>query len=215
MAGNAEPVNRAFIRYRVVAKTIESENITSLTLAPVDGGSLPVYSPGQHLVFRLGIGGPNALRHYSISGDPAGPDSLRVSVKREPAPKGQPDVPPGAGSAYMHDGVQVGDVLAAAGPVGDFRLDEHSQRPVLLFSGGVGLTPMLCMLHRLVRASNRRVYFLHACENGDVHAFADEVADLARERSGIAVHFCYREPTGHDRARGGLDRKSTRLNSSH
>src|SRR3546814_729190 len=104
----------------------------------------------------------------------------------------------------MHVGVRVGVGLAAAGPVVYFWVDEHSQRPVLLFSGGVGLTPMLCMLHRPVRASNRRVYFLHACENGDVHAFADEVADLARERSGIAVHFCYREPTGPDRARGGF-----------
>ncbi len=191
--------NRIFRDYTVLAKVPESQVITSLVLAPVSAGDVPAYRPGQHLIFRLDAAGAKVLRHYSISGDPAAPGTLRVSVKREPPPRDRPDLPPGVGSGHMHDRVQVGDTLTAAGPMGDFVLAEESGRPVLLLSGGVGLTPMMCMLHRLVRASSRPVYFVHACENGEVHAFADEVAALARQRPGVHVHFCYREPTMQDR----------------
>ncbi|TCT07428.1 2Fe-2S iron-sulfur cluster-binding protein [Paralcaligenes ureilyticus] len=193
--------NRVFRDYMVLAKIPESQVITSLVLAPVSGEGVPAYHPGQHLIFRLDAPGAKILRHYSISGDPAAPGALRVSVKREPPPRDRPELPPGVGSGHMHDRVQVGDTLTAAGPVGDFVLAEDSGRPVLLLSGGVGLTPMMCMLHRLVQASSRPVYFVHACENGEVHAFADEVAALARQRPGVRVHFCYREPTVQDRER--------------
>ncbi|MEO6985055.1 MAG: FAD-binding oxidoreductase [Paralcaligenes sp.] len=190
--------DRTLRDYTVLDKVSESQVITSLLLAPVCGGDVPAYRPGQHLVFRLNVEGVKVLRHYSISGDPSVPGTLRVSVKREPPPRGRTDLPAGVGSNHMHDFVQVGDILTAAGPVGDFILAEDSVRPVLLLSGGVGLTPMMCMLHRLVRASNRPVYFVHACENGDVHAFADEVMALTRQRPGVSVHFCYRQPTVQD-----------------
>lgn len=192
MAHGSNTVNREFRDYKVVAKVTESDAITSLTLALADGAAAPAYRPGQYLVFRLPIDGATVLRNYSVSGDPADAGVLRIAVKREPAPTAQ--VPAGLGSNYLHDQVQVGDTLNAAGPMGDFVLDEGSQRPVVLLSGGVGLTPMMCMLHRLVKASQRRVFFIHACENGSVHAFADEVQALASRREGVSVHFCYRNP---------------------
>ena len=201
-AAGAAAVDRAFREYRVMARRDESRIITSLVLAPLDGAPVPDYRPGQHLVFRLNAGGGNILRHYSVSGDPADHSLLRISVKREPAPPGRPELPAGLGSAYMHDHARVGDVLSAAGPLGGFVLDEDSERPVLLLSAGVGLTPMMAMLHRLVRDSARRVYFVHACENGEVHAFAEEVRALAAARPGVAAHFRYRCATDEDLARG-------------
>ncbi len=77
-----------------------------------------------------------------------------------------------------------------------FVLDEASQRPVLLLSGGVGLTPMVAMLHRLAE-TDREVHFLHACENGRVHARREEV--LARVSDKIQARFIYRNPTDADR----------------
>jgi len=202
-AANAGTANRGFRLYKVVARHEESRIITSLVLAPADGAPPPDYRPGQHLVFRLkDEAGGNMLRHYSVSGDPAERGLLRISVKREPAPPGRPDLPPGRGSAYMHDRAQVGDVLTAAGPMGGFVLDEDSERPVLLLSAGVGLTPMLAMLYRLVRGSVRPVYFVHACENGEVHAFAEEVRALASVRPGVTAHFRYRCATDEDLAQG-------------
>ncbi|AWY39608.1 oxidoreductase [Pseudomonas putida] len=186
-------VQKGFLTYRVVEKRRESELVTSFLLAAND--PLPAFRPGQFVVVRLpGDDGGTLLRNYSLSGKARDATHLRISVKREPAPAGRPDLPAGKGSGYLHEHVRVGDLLEIAGPVGDFVLDEESRRPVVLFSGGVGITPMVSMLHSLSVDSQRRVYFVHACENGAVHAFRDEVLALAASRPGIDVHFCYRQP---------------------
>lgn len=192
--------SRGFNTYRIVEKKRESEAITSFVLAASDGISSMPFKPGQFLAVRLpaGPGGAFVLRNYSLSGSPDDPHQLRISVKREAAPADKPELPSGLGSSFLHDRVQIGDLLEVAGPAGEFVLDENSERPVVLFSGGVGLTPMVSMLQRLSLHSRRRVYFIHACENGAVHAFRDEVLELATARSGITTHFCYRTPRGTD-----------------
>lgn len=197
MTKGVAPMNRTFREYRVTAKSVESDVITSFYLEPTDGAAVPDHKPGQHLVFRLDVDGTSILRNYSVSSG-SNNKFVRIGVKREPAPKDNPQLPAGLISNYMHDHVQVGDILTAAGPMGDFMLAEDSQRPVVLFSGGVGLTPMVAMLHQLVHHSDRRVFFIHACENGRVHAFADEVRALANIRPGVTVHFCYRDPAPSD-----------------
>ncbi|MEI2686495.1 MAG: hypothetical protein V9G14_09755 [Cypionkella sp.] len=116
-----------------------------------------------------------------------------------------PGLPVGQSSNYLHDNVCVGDVLIADGPRGEFVLDEVSDRPVVLFSGGVGLTPMVAMLHALVNRSARRTLFLHACENGEVHALRDEVNGLIGQRPGLSAHYCYRAPSAEDRIANRFD----------
>lgn len=186
--------NRSFREYRVVARHAESAVICSLVLEPADGAPVSRYKPGQYLIFRFQLNGQSVLRHYSVSSYSESPEYLRISVKHEKAPIGQ-SVPDGVGSSFLHTEVQVGDILSAVGPVGEFTLSEDSTRPVVLMSGGVGVTPLLSMLHRLARSSQRPVYFIHACENGSLHAFADEVLALAAQREGVQVYFCYRTPS--------------------
>lgn len=188
--------NRRFRDYRVLEKLRESDVITSFVLEPVDG-VVPPYQPGQYLVFRLEIDGQTVLRNYSVSGDPDCTDRLRISVKHEKAPAGL-NVADGVASTWLHQHVQPGDVLNAAGPMGEFVLDESSQRPVVLLSGGVGQTPLLAMLHRLLKRSQRKVYVIHACDNSAVHAFADEMRELVAQHEGVQLYFCYRNPTEHD-----------------
>jgi ferredoxin-NADP reductase/ferredoxin len=195
-ASTEATANRRFRDYRVLEKQRESEVITSFVLEPVDG-VVPPYQPGQYLVFRLEIDGQIVLRNYSVSGDPDCTDRLRISVKHEKAPAGS-SVADGLASSYLHQQVQPGDVLSAAGPMGEFVLDESSQRPVVLLSGGVGQTPLLAMLHRLLKRSQRKVYVIHACDNSAVHAFADEMRELVAQREGVQLYFCYRNPTEHD-----------------
>ena len=192
--------SRRFRGYRVVEKRRESAVISSFLLEPVEGSVLP-YQPGQYLVFRLEIDGQTVLRNYSVSSDPDCTARLRISVKHEIAPAGVA-VPDGLASSYLHQQVDVGDVLNAAGPMGDFVLDESSERPVVLLSGGVGQTPLLSMLHRLVKRSQRKVHVIHACENSTVHAFADELRELAALRGGVQLYFCYRNPSEQDRQAG-------------
>ncbi len=199
-ASTEATASRRFRDYRVLEKQRESEVITSFVLQPVDG-VMPPYQPGQYLVFRLEIDGQTVLRNYSVSGDPDCTDRLRISVKHEKAPAGS-SVADGLASSYLHQQVQPGDVLSAAGPMGEFVLDESSQRPVVLLSGGVGQTPLLAMLHRLLKRSQRKVYVIHACDNSVVHAFADEMRELVAQREGLQLYFCYRNPTEHDEQAG-------------
>ncbi|MGE8517895.1 MAG: 2Fe-2S iron-sulfur cluster-binding protein [Alcaligenes nematophilus] len=199
-ASTEATANRRFRDYRVLEKQRESEVITSFVLQPVDG-VVPPYQPGQYLVFRLEIDGQTVLRNYSVSGDPDCTDRLRISVKHEKAPAGL-NVADGVASTWLHQHVQPGDVLNAAGPMGEFVLDESSQRPVVLLSGGVGQTPLLAMLHRLLKRSQRKVYVIHACDNSAVHAFADEMRELVAQREGVQLYFCYRNPTEHDEQAG-------------
>lgn len=199
-ASTEATANRRFRDYRVLEKQRESEVITSFVLQPVDG-VMPLYQPGQYLVFRLEIDGQIVLRNYSVSGDPDCTDRLRISVKHEKAPAGS-SVADGLASSYLHQQVQPGDVLSAAGPMGEFVLDESSQRPVVLLSGGVGQTPLLAMLHRLLKRSQRKVYVIHACDNSVVHAFADEMRERVAQREGVQLYFCYRNPTEHDEQAG-------------
>ncbi|RWD98794.1 2Fe-2S iron-sulfur cluster-binding protein [Mesorhizobium sp.] len=190
-----------FRELRVVAKVRESATISSFHLEPVEAEGWRPFEPGQFLVFRMPVQGGNdfVLRNYSVSCSPRQQGSYRITVKREAAPGA--GVPDGVGSCYLHDHVEVGDVLLAEGPRGDFKLDGESKRPVVLLSGGVGLTPLVAMLHALA-TTERKVFFIHACDNGEVHALRDELEMISASRPGMTAHFCYRFPTGRDRDAG-------------
>ncbi len=199
-ADQPAPGKGGFRGLRVVAKAVESSLITSFHLQAANGGALPAFRPGQFLVFSIPSGTGHVLRNYSLSGSPDDLSNYRISVKREPS--AGPGLPAGLSSNYLHDHVDVGDVLMVDGPRGAFVLDEESPRPVVLLSGGVGLTPMVAMLHALAQRSTRRVMFLHACENGAIHALRDEVNGLIAQRAGLSAHYCYRLPGEDDRAAG-------------
>lgn len=85
-------------------------------------------------------------------------------------------------------------------------MDVATDTPVSLISAGVGQTPMLAMLDTLAKAKHTaQVNWFHAAENGDVHAFADEVNELGKTLPRFSAHTWYREPTEADRAKGAFD----------
>ncbi len=185
-----------FRRFRVARKHPESSVITSFHLEPEDGGALWDMRPGQYLTLRLPLEGQSVLRTYSLSALPDGCNHHRISVKREDM---------GLGSGWLHDNVAEGDVLEIAAPRGHFFLNEDSARPVLLLAGGVGQTPLMAMLQKLA-GTQRRAWFLHAVENGEVHALRNEAAAIAAASQGrIAVRHIYRNPSDQDRSAGRFD----------
>ncbi len=189
-----------FQALRVIDKVRESRIISSFILEPVDPQGWRPFEAGQFLVLRIPEDGPRrpVPRSYSVSSSPNHRGRYRITIKREPAAAA--GLPEGVGSCWLHDKINVGDTISASGPRGEFMLDRSSTRPAVLLSGGVGLTPMVSMLHALAEGSDRRVHFIHACDNGDVHALGNEVLGLGRVRAGIEVHYCYRFPTDQDRA---------------
>ena len=148
----------------------ESEIIRSFILVPADGGPVLRHRPGQYLTFALDVPGAGLLkRNYSISSAPNG-RSYRISVKRE----ARPGTPPGLASNWLHDQAGPGTRLRVAPPAGDFFLDETNDGPVVLLSGGVGLTPMMSMLESIVQSgSGRPVWYHHGARDRRTHAMAD------------------------------------------
>ena len=181
--------------FRGVGKQRESAEITSFYLAPADGGEVPAYRPGQYVSVRvfvpeLGLMQP---RQYSLS-DAPGQDRLRISVKREAAGA---DTPAGRVSNALHDRLEEGGVLDVAPPQGDFYLREEGNAPVVLLSGGVGLTPMVSILNHLVGLNDdRQIRFVHGCRNNSVHAMRDHVNSIAAGRANVRKAVFYEE-VGH------------------
>ncbi len=189
----------------------ESRTVTSFYLVPEDGAPLPAYRPGQFLGFRLRVPGSDkpVFRDYTISDAPGGGRHYRLSIKREPAPPGDPVAPPGTSSNYFHDHVRVGSKLQVRAPAGAFYLRDGAS-PVVLLSGGVGLTPMISMLNHLVADGDRRpVWFIHGVRNGAEHAFGSHVRKLARKHAQLGVHIAYLEPRPEDKP--GRDYQSSGL----
>ena len=173
--------------FKVVSKTVESDEITSFVFAPVDGGKVLAHQPGQYISVVVTAEGQEARRQYSLS-DVSNGSTYRISVKREQG---------GKVSNHLHDNVKVGDVVSLFPPAGDFTLAE-SDKPLVLISGGVGITPTLAMLGAALR-TNRPVHFIHAARNAGVHAFRDHIDGLAASHPQLRRHYVYEQgETGAD-----------------
>lgn len=77
-------------------------------------------------------------------------------------------------------------------PLGDFVLNESSARPVVLISGGVGITPVLSMFERLA-GSNHHVTFIHGTGNRSQHAFGDHIRAITRKCPNARAVIFYNE----------------------
>jgi len=189
--------------FKVVKKVVESDVITSFYLEPADGEAFPLYQPGQYITVKADIPGePHThLRQYSLSCAPGG-EYYRISVKREDAIG---DNPAGIVSNFLHEQVTEGSILPISAPAGDFVLDQDDERPLVLISGGVGLTPMMSMLETAIKHHpNREVMFIHAARNGKVHAMKERVKEIT-ENHNVTSYTIYDSPGEQDE--GSYDKK--------
>lgn len=194
-APTAPPAWTGFRPLRVTAVHQESRQVRSVSLTAPDGDPLPEWQAGQAITLRLDPEGSRTglIRNYSLSNRP-GSDHYRISVKREPH---------GAASGLIHDQIRAGDLIDVAAPRGTFVLTDRDT-PVILLSVGVGVTPMLSMLHALAAAdSSRQVWWLYGARRGNEHPFARESHDLLNRLSDSRSHICYSDPTPTDKV--GID----------
>ncbi|TKB25583.1 ferredoxin [Desulfopila sp. IMCC35006] len=169
-------------------KIIESEDVTSFEFVPRDKGRLPLFQAGQYLPIELQFDGADpAERTYSLSNQP-GEEKYRISVKREPL---------GLASRLLHDNLFPGDVILAREPEGEFVLSPDNDRPVVLISAGIGITPMVSMLHVLVKQT-RQIYFLHGARDGRHNPLQNEVTALARASDNVHLFVLYSHPHSED-----------------
>lgn len=170
--------------FRVVRREQESSEIVSFYFAPIDGKPVLKAEPGQYIGLQLFIDGAEQRRNYSLSALCDG-EQYRISVKREAG---------GRVSNHLHDQLQVGDTLKLFPPSGDFTL-APGDKPLVLISGGVGITPTLAMLEAALK-TERPVHFIHCARNGSVHAFRDWIDSLAAQHPQLQRFYCYAEDDG-------------------
>jgi ferredoxin-NADP reductase/MOSC domain-containing protein YiiM len=181
------PTWPGFRPLHVTKIVLESETVSSFYLAATDGTPLPAAKPGQYLTVRVsGAAQPAPVRSYSLSSAP-GSDLYRISVKHEPN---------GLVSGYLTTKLAAGTDLEAAAPRGDFVLDEDDESPVLLLSAGIGVTPVLAMLHELAAThSQREVCWLHGARGPREHPLAAEAHHLVASLPHAREHVFYSAAT--------------------
>lgn len=166
---------RAFV---LVDKTPESELVTSFVFEPVDQLAVMDFEPGQYIGIELKptTSDYNEIRQYSLSMAPNG-KNYRISVKRELGEH------KGIMSNYLHDHLAIGDIVDLHAPTGDFFFNDR-QKPVVLISAGVGITPMQAMLDSLAeRSYEHSVSYLHACENKAQHSFDEYTSSICQQHN--------------------------------
>lgn len=184
-----------FRTFRIARKEVESSVITSFYLAPVDGGKLPEFKPGQYITLRVeGPDGYTTMRNYSLSDKP-GQEHFRISVKREIGRDA--DTPDGYVSNLLHAKLEVDSELEVSAPCGEFFLDvtERHERPLVLLAAGVGVTPLISMLlSALEMMPGREIVFIHGVEDEQVQAFRATIDALSAKYPNLKAHYRYNAP---------------------
>ncbi|WP_299083135.1 pyridoxamine 5'-phosphate oxidase family protein [uncultured Ruegeria sp.] len=178
-------------RLKVARRVKEAKDITSFYLSPADGKPLHSFEAGQHLPIEIQIPGQvgTSKRSYSLSGAPGSTSGYRLSIKREEK---------GLVSRFFHDELREGSVIEASNPAGDFVIP-CSKCPLVLVSAGVGVTPMVSMLHAAKAANGARpVWFVHGARNGQEHALRNEVDWLLADFPAAQQHIFYSRPNTGD-----------------
>jgi ferredoxin-NADP reductase/MOSC domain-containing protein YiiM len=180
-----------FRRLKVARIDRASSSVVSVAMEPTDNRPLTIPQPGQFVVIRVRpkVDAPPVLRSYSLSGPPdAG--RYRISVKQESH---------GLVSTFVNTTLRAGDELDVSEPRGAFVL-QRGELPAVLLSAGVGVTPVMAMLHSLAaHASPRPVWWIHGARSGSDHPLAQEARDLLARLRNARSHVAYSRPDAADR----------------
>ena len=166
IAGTAAHAAEGLIDVRLTAIRYAALDTNLYELTSLDGKPLPGYEPGAHIDLHL----PNGVvRQYSLLEAEPDPTRYTIGVKRDPASRG--------GSRYVHDELRVGRPLKIGAPRNNFPLVENAGH-VILFAGGIGITPIWCMVQRLAKLERSwRLYY--ACRSRSDMAFLQALESMA------------------------------------
>jgi MOSC domain-containing protein YiiM/ferredoxin-NADP reductase/ferredoxin len=190
-SGAMYPVTPGFRPLTIVRTERVCEDVVALTLADPHGRPLDVPKPGQFIAVRMRVppNGDLILRTYSLSDDPSA-SRYRIAVKVNPG---------SVAGSYVRDGLHEGDILEVSVPRGTFTLKKVDD-PIVLLSAGIGVTPVLAMLHALAGVGVQTpVLWLHGARDGQHHPFAAEARALIKSLPQGRIFTVYSQPTALDR----------------
>jgi len=140
-------------------------DVKRFTFVASDGGLLPAFSGGSHILVHMKLVEQRFTNAYSLMNSPAHSDHYQIGVLLEKQSTG--------GSEYMHKQVQVGDTLEISAPKNLFGLAYNAHRHIFI-AGGIGITPILSQLEELrIRQADYQLHY--AFQSSERGPFADEL----------------------------------------
>lgn len=175
----------AVLTLRVRSVTYQTADINAYELVHPSGRELASFTAGSHIDVHLEDG---RVRQYSLCNSPAEKSRYAIAVLNQPHGRG--------GSKLVHERLRAGTLLSVSTPRNNFALNEKAESH-LLMAGGVGITPILSMVHRLRDIGAD--FKLHFCtRNPERTPFRNEITALI-EPSRLFIHHDQGDP------RNGLD----------
>jgi ferredoxin-NADP reductase/fatty acid desaturase len=147
--GKLQALENTSLTVKVAAIEETAINIKSFVFQSVNNDPLPAFTAGSHIQITLPSG---KKRPYSLVNPPYERDNYRIAVKLDGNGKG--------GSMEMHQAITEGAILEITNPRNNFLLYENTKRFILI-SGGIGITPLLSMAHRLTELE--KGFEFHIC----------------------------------------------------
>lgn len=165
---------------RVASIVRETPHVKTFRLVAPSGGPIPfTFQPGQFLTLSCKVGDHLVRRSYTIASPPTRTAHVELTVKREDE---------GEMSRYLHDRVTVGSLLDVRGPSGVFVFDGGSADSIVLIAGGVGITPMMCVIRYLTdTAWPGDIFLVFAARNTEELIFREELEYLQRRHPRLHV----------------------------
>ncbi|MFJ9561533.1 globin domain-containing protein [Streptomyces fuscichromogenes] len=198
--------------WEVVERITETADVVTFRVRPADGAAtVRDFRAGQYVSVGVTLpDGARQIRQYSLSGAPGGA-VRQFSVKRD-----------GEVSRHLHARVHEGDLLELSEPYGDLVLGESEngsgsvggngngsgagERPLLLASAGIGVTPMVAMLAALTADGHRApVTVVHGDRSPADHALRADHEAYAAKLPDATVRFFYERDAGPGSRTGLVD----------
>ncbi len=150
----------------VVSKAeVMADGVTKYEFRRPDGGDLREWTAGAHLDIVVA---PEFLRQYSMSGDPADRSKYQIGVLREDQGRG--------GSKLLHRIFAEGRKIFISRPINHFPLVEEARKTYLM-GGGIGVTPMIAMAHRL-HALGAAFEFHYSVKSRETAGYLQDLAQM-------------------------------------
>jgi ferredoxin-NADP reductase len=181
MASVDKPADARTLELMVRQIRFEGRGINSYEFVDPSGEVLPAFTAGAHIGVHLNDG---FVRQYSLSNSPNERHRYVIAVLRDEAGRG--------GSKALHDGLRVQDKVRISYPRNNFELAADASK-VILLAGGIGVTPLKAMAHRLEEVGID--YEMHYCAKDEsCTAFAAELAPVHASGK-LKFHFDNGDPS--------------------
>ena len=144
------------------------------------------FQPGQFITLDLEMDGTPINRCYTVSSPPTRPDTISITVKRQPG---------GIVSNWLHDHVKPGVEIKALGPAGEFTCANNSAQKYLFLSGGSGVTPLMSMSRTLYDlGEDKDIVFVHSARTPNDIIFRRELAAMSGGMKNFRTAFVCEKP---------------------